>query len=153
MILSLSTPWFPHLLTLFHINHTQNSSVCILSWLWAFADSVPLAWIAPISSQLLVIQGPRTTFTGSLPDPLFCSGLAFVYAFLVLSSNLESFKQSSLKIFFTLNCLFLADLSLHCYMQASSNCDEQGLLCCRAWASHCGSFSCRGAQALCLWAQ
>ena len=43
--------------------------------------------------------------------------------------------------------LFLAALGLHC-AQASSSCDEGGILCCGARASHCGGFSCCGARAL-----
>ena len=43
---------------------------------------------------------------------------------------------------------FLAALGLPCCMRAFSSCGEQGLLCCGAWASHCGDFSCCGARAL-----
>ena len=40
-------------------------------------------------------------------------------------------------------------LGLPCYMQAFSSCCEQELLFINvAWASHCGGFSCYGAQAL-----
>ena len=48
-------------------------------------------------------------------------------------------------------CLFyfLAALGLHCYTWAFSSCSEQGLLSsCGMRASHCGGFSCYGAQAL-----
>ena len=44
--------------------------------------------------------------------------------------------------------LFLAVLSLHCWAQAFSSC-EQGLLSgCSAQGSHCGGFPCCEAQAL-----
>ena len=40
-------------------------------------------------------------------------------------------------------------LGLHCCTHAFSSCGQWGLLCSySAWASHCGGFSCRGAQAL-----
>ena len=48
-------------------------------------------------------------------------------------------------------CLFyfLAALGLHYYTRAFSSCSEQGLLSsCGTRASHCGGFSCYGAQAL-----
>ena len=45
--------------------------------------------------------------------------------------------------------LFLASVSLFCCIQAFSGCSEQGLVCsCSAQASHCGGFSCWGAQVL-----
>ena len=44
---------------------------------------------------------------------------------------------------------FLAVLGLCCYTWAFSSCSKQGLLSsCGARASHCGGFSCCGAQAL-----
>ena len=47
--------------------------------------------------------------------------------------------------------LCMAVLGLCCCTQAFSSSHEQRLLCCGAWASHCGGFSCRsqalGAQA------
>ena len=39
-------------------------------------------------------------------------------------------------------CLFLTVLGLRCCTQTFSSCGERGLLCCGAWASHCGGFSC-----------
>ena len=49
--------------------------------------------------------------------------------------------------------LFLAVLGPHCCSLAFSSCGERGLLYrCGAWASHCGGFSCCGAQALGTWA-
>ena len=44
--------------------------------------------------------------------------------------------------------LFLAVLGLCCCAQGFSSCRERGLLCCGAWASYCGGFSCCRAQAL-----
>ena len=45
--------------------------------------------------------------------------------------------------------LFLAALGLHCCAWAFSICGERGgALCCTAWASHCGGFSCCRARAL-----
>ena len=49
--------------------------------------------------------------------------------------------------------LFLAKLSFCCCLQAFSRCGKQGLLCCSAWASHGGGFSCCRAQALSIFAQ
>ena len=49
--------------------------------------------------------------------------------------------------------LFLAALGFHCCAWAFSSCIERGAtLCCGAWASHCGGFSCCGARALGAWA-
>ena len=49
--------------------------------------------------------------------------------------------------------LFLAVLGLRCCMRAFSSCGERGpTLRCSAQASHCGGFSCCGAQALGVWA-
>ena len=43
--------------------------------------------------------------------------------------------------------LFLAALGLRCYLRAFSSYGDQGLLSsCGARASHCGDFSCWGAQ-------
>ena len=42
----------------------------------------------------------------------------------------------------------MAVLGLCCCARAFSSCGEQGLLCCGAWASHCGGFSPCGARAL-----
>ena len=42
---------------------------------------------------------------------------------------------------------FLAMLGICCYMWGLSSCGDRGLLFV-AWASHCGGFSCCGAQAL-----
>ena len=43
----------------------------------------------------------------------------------------------------------MAALGLHCYVQAFSSCDKQGLHCSsNVWASHCQGFSCCRGQAL-----
>ena len=47
---------------------------------------------------------------------------------------------------------FLAALGLRCCVWAFSSCGERGLLLCGGPASHCGGFSCCGAQALGVWA-
>ena len=36
--------------------------------------------------------------------------------------------------------LFLAALGLYCFVQTSSSCGRQGLLCCGVRASYCGGF-------------
>ena len=67
--------------------------------------------------------------------------LLFIYLFIFL-------KESILFIY-----LFLAALGLQCCARAFSSCSERGAtLHCGAWASHCGGFSCCGAQALGAWA-
>ena len=49
--------------------------------------------------------------------------------------------------------LFLAALGLHCYARAFSSCGQRGATPhCGVRASHCGGFSCCGAQALGTWA-
>ena len=49
--------------------------------------------------------------------------------------------------------LFLAVLSLHCYMWAFSSCSEHRLLSnCGVWTSHYGGFSC-GVWVLEVWTQ
>ena len=50
-------------------------------------------------------------------------------------------------------CVFLAALGLRCCTWAFSSCGQRGLLfvAMRAWASHCGGFSCCGAWALGAW--
>ena len=43
----------------------------------------------------------------------------------------------------------MAALGLHCYVQAFSSCDKEGLHCSsNVWASHCQGFSCCRGQAL-----
>ena len=52
-------------------------------------------------------------------------------------------------MYLTFIYLFLATVGLCCYTWAFSSCSKQGLLSsCGARASHCGGFSCCGAQAL-----
>ena len=62
MILSLSTPWFPYLLTHFHINHTQSSSVVFshdsepLQILFLLLGQLPF----PANYQSFKDQGPHS---------------------------------------------------------------------------------------------
>ena len=44
--------------------------------------------------------------------------------------------------------LFLAELDLHFFVWVFASCSEWGLLSCDVRSSHCGGFSCFGAQAL-----
>ena len=48
---------------------------------------------------------------------------------------------------FFFNVFILAELDLHFFVWAFASCSEWGLLCCGVKSSHCGGFSCFGAQA------
>ena len=83
-------------------------------------------------------------------------GVAFLsFFFLFLSFFKFIYFNWRLSFFFLITyfILFLAVLSLHCYMWAFSSCSEHRLLSnCGVWTSHCGGFSC-GVWVLEVWTQ
>ena len=74
--------------------------------------------------------------------------LYLCYNFAVVdNAAMNTHMYNSSCFFFFLITLVLAALGLHCCMGAFSSCSKQGLLSsCATQVSHCGVFSCCGAQ-------
>ena len=101
---------------------------------------------------LILLQINQLYFDQYFPDVSFCIHLCTAFAF-SLCFRFVSCQQHILGFFFFINLFFI----LFIFGCVSSSLLRVGffqlwlagaILCCGAWASHCGSFSCCGARAL-----
>ena len=96
-----------------------------------------------MDTECLLIGGTFATLS-SFHRASFASMVMFISKYFI---RFDSIVNRNI-FFFKKIYLLMAELGLRCCTQASSGCSEWATLRCGVQASHCGGFSCCGAQAL-----